>query len=69
MFYCHASFKISIFKHSGYVIKNNKIISWCANESSKFRDLNNKDLTLLTLQTSKSMVLRTLKNTGKQSIS
>jgi len=40
-----------IFKHSGYVIKNNKIISWCANESSKFRDLNNKDLTLLTLQT------------------
>ena len=40
-----------IFKHAGYVIKNNKIISWCANESSKFRDLNNKDLTLLTLQT------------------
>ena len=40
-----------IFKHSGYAIKNNKIISWCANESSKFRDLNNKDLTLLTLQT------------------
>ncbi len=43
--------KTSIFKHSGYVIKNNKIISWCANETSKNRKLNNQDLTLLTIQT------------------
>jgi renalase len=39
-----------IFRHSGYVL-NNPIISWCANETSKQRELNNKDLTLLTLQT------------------
>ena len=40
-----------IFRHSGYVIKNNKVISWCANETSKNRKLNNKDLTLLLIQT------------------
>ena len=39
-----------IFRHSGYVL-NNPIVSWCANETSKQRELNNKDLTLLTLQT------------------
>lgn len=40
-----------IFKHSGYIIKNNPIISWCANETSKQRKINNNDLTLLTIQT------------------
>ncbi len=39
-----------IFKHSGYVL-NNSIVSWCANETSKQREFNNNDLTLLTLQT------------------
>jgi len=39
-----------IFRHSGYVL-HNPIVSWCANETSKQRELNNKDLTLLTLQT------------------
>ena len=39
-----------IFRHSCYVL-NNPIVSWCANETSKQRELNNKDLTLLTLQT------------------
>ena len=39
-----------IFRHSGYVL-HNSIVSWCANETSKQRELNNKDLTLLTLQT------------------
>ena len=41
----------SIFKYSGYVIKNNKILSWCANETSKQRVSNNQELTLLTIQT------------------
>lgn len=39
-----------IFKHSGYVL-HNPIVSWCANETSKQRELNNNGLTLLTLQT------------------
>jgi renalase len=39
-----------LFKHSGYVINNSKIISWCANESSKGRSQNNEDYTLLTIQ-------------------
>ena len=39
-----------IFRHSGYVLQNS-IVSCCANETSKERALNNKDLTLLTLQT------------------
>ena len=43
--------KTSIFKYSGYVIKNNPIISWCANESSKQRSINSNELTQLTIQT------------------
>jgi renalase len=39
-----------LFKYSGYVINHSKIISWCANESSKEREQNNKDLTLLNIQ-------------------
>ncbi len=39
-----------LFKSSGYVINHSKIISWCANESSKEREQNNKELTLLTIQ-------------------
>ena len=43
--------KTSIFKYSGYIIKNNAIISWCAHESSKQRSINNNELTQLTIQT------------------
>ena len=42
--------KTNSLNYSGYVIKNNKIISWCANETSKIRELNNQDLTLMTIQ-------------------
>ena len=42
--------KTSIFKYSGYIIKNNPIISWCANESSKQRSINNNELSQLTIQ-------------------
>ena len=51
MFYSDVSIKkTSIFKYSGYFIKNNPIISWCANESSKQRSINNNELTQLTIQ-------------------
>lgn len=42
--------KTNVFGNSGYVINGNKIISWCSNESSKKREINNSDLTLLTVQ-------------------
>ena len=37
-------------KGSGYVIHNNPIIGWCANESSKNRDNNNSNLELWSIQ-------------------
>jgi renalase len=43
-----------LLKYSGYVINNSKIISWCANESSKQRSQNNKDYTILTIQSSEN---------------
>ena len=41
-------------QHAGYIIKNSSILSWCANENTKQRELNNKDLTLLTVQSNEA---------------
>ena len=42
------------FQHSGYAITNSSILSWCANENSKQRELNNINLTLLTIQSNEA---------------
>jgi renalase len=50
-----------LFKYSGYLINNSKIISWCSNESTKGRAMINKRLTLLTVQSSKEYGLKNFK--------
>jgi renalase len=48
-------------QHAGYIIKNSSILSWCANESSKQRELNNKNLTLVTVQSSEAYAFQNYK--------